>query len=367
MVILVVAIGAVVAVVAYRNMKEKQECCTEMAQLFLQMETGIYTEQDRQEMLQGKGTFGQTYLKWKEDPVFIKVLEEEFSRLLADPTLAMDAYAFTAEVVGEDLHQLEEANIQSESIRQQMTDYYAQKSQEALDKEGAFRQSIFTDLSELAAIADAPYYLPEETVAMVTDTFWQQVTQYVSEGKMILASNALRELVRSDAITADEPGFFDLIESFLDACPAYLSAPGCGGYYDGQSTHVDSHREALGAEGMPSIGAETTQTVAQYYGDFCVVTTTVRSHVDGLLDAASRNRYNTKDVTTEVIWRDQSAVTGFDSSAVADGARYAVCYVGDDGELQVLFQIGPEKIYWEEGGQAVTIAGDFHAILSQLG
>ena len=116
-----------------------------------------------------------------------------------------------------------------------------------------------------------------------------------------------------------------------------------------------------------SIGAETTQTVAQYYGDFCVVTTTVRSHVDGLLDAASRNRYNTKDVTTEVIWRDQSAVTGFDSSAVADGARYAVCYVGDDGELQVLFQIGPEKIYWEEGGQAVTIAGDFHAILSQLG
>ena len=309
----------------YNNHQEKMRRYRDIADTLIYRE---YVPLDwRDEMLRGEGWRGTMYMEDKDQEGFRKILAEQF-QLMLDEGKAKGAGpdGFTA-WVGKVVALLDEQGIQDETIRAAYQTFMTGKRQELNPDAKTYTISPF--FKGLQAASASAFY-SEGTMS------GEEAADFL-RGRVdgLLAGQDFEDLAKTLDMLAEtswlelcypEPG--ELLDTLLAQCEVYTVAKGRGGYYDDMEDGGSSHSSGLDPAGMgSSIGTHSSSRTDKYYGDFHYHSYSSKTHYDGLVDQASKNKYNSSRSGKDLSFRDMDMSGSPDSFrwAAGNGAQFAIC------------------------------------------
>ena len=199
---------------------------------------------------------------------------------------------------------LDEQGIQDETIRAAYQSFMAGKRQELTPDARTYTISPFFKGLQ-AASASAFYSEGNMSGEEAADFLRGRV-----DG--LLAGQDFEDLAKTLDMLAEtgwfelcypEPG--ELVDTLLAQCEVYTVTKGRGGYYDDMEDGGSSHSSGLDPAGMgSSIGTHSSSRTDRYYGDFHYHSYSSKTHYDGLVDQASKNKYNSSRSGKDLSFRD---------------------------------------------------------------
>lgn len=368
--VLAAIVAAVGAFFSYKNHQEMLRRYRDVADDLLYRE--YITPGQRDEMLRGEGYWGAKYMEVKGQEGFRKILEEQFQLMLDEGKAEGAGSSGFTPWVSQVVALLDEQGIQDETIRAAYQAFMAGKREElTTDAKSYTVQAFFEGLQAASA---SPFYgeglMSEgETADLLRDRVEAALDEKdfggLSENLDMLAETGLLELCYP------EPG--ELVDTLLDHCEVYAAVKGRGGYYDGMEDDSSSHSSGLDPAGIgSSIGTHSSSSTDSYYGDFHYHSYHSKTHYDGLVDQASKDKYNRETSGKDLSFRDMDVDGWADSFrwAAGKGAQFAICGRYHDADdkgsgLRCVALLGGSQLYipGKSGGsgnmECYTVSGSF--------
>ena len=356
--ILLVILVAVIAVIAgFFAIKEKQHRNYQyetLAEIFLG--TDPSDDNERNLMLEGKGAYGPVYEGIKHESSFEKALSNKISEIIENPSEVLWRADQQFNVIIDAISTLEQEEIYSESIRSSIQEYLIRTKEELFTQ--FLEEQTFAGILRLEELHDiikediSAYYLSDALTENDLIAFYKEgVRNSIEKKNYSDLSSYLSLIFYGDYVDQTISDLDDLIDTLMEHCSIYTVQQGNGGFYDGNINTSSVDSASLGAAGMESIGSETTRENISYFGDFKYTQSTISSHVDGLLDEASKDKYNSSSSseTLEVQGNSWGISGKYIAYAAEHGAEYIFC-TGDpapdsNDPLTGILLIGPKQLY----------------------
>lgn len=366
LVIAALVLAAIVGTfIVYINHQKKLNLYRDVADILLYRE--YITPGWRDEMLRGEGLWGSRYLEIKDQAGFRKILAEQFQLMLDEGKAEGAGRGGFIPWAGEVVALLDEQGIQDETIRAAYQTFMAGKREElTADAKNDTVQAFFEGLGTASASA---FYseglMPEgETADFLRD--W--VEAFLDEKDFKDLSRNLGMLAETGLLKLCYPEPGELVDVLLDHCEVYAAAKGQGGYYDGMEDDSSSHSSGLDPAGMGSIGTQSSSSIDSYYGDFYYHSYHSKTHYDGLVDQASKDKYNRVINNVDLYFRDMDmdGQAGSFQWAADNGAQFAICgryhdADGKDSGLCYVALLSGSQLYIPGKGnmECYTVSGSF--------
>jgi hypothetical protein len=317
----------------------------------------LHDKENREEMLAGEGYWGDKYPKVKDKKGFHKKLAETLQYLIDNPGDVLTIGTKQKDVIAEGLAVLEQQGIHSEEVRDVFHAYVQQEKEEALQADkGMAAVTGMQALDHMLQDSQAPYYTDGlMTREEIADVYTREIEKTMEAKEYDLFSEEIGIIMEEGYMEDCFPDVTVLLDRLKEDCQIYTVASGKGGFYDKIEDTSSSSTSSLGASGMSSIGYSSSSRSTNSLGDFRVARSSSSTHVDGLLDQASKDKYNTSSSSTTLYFRDQDVNGRFYSESLEwaqkNGAQYIFCASNGSGdsedkvEMDAALLIGRNKLY----------------------
>ena len=366
--ILVVVIAVIVGFFAIQEKQHLDYQCETAAEVFLGISDA--DEDEQSSMFEGKGKYGAIYTKVKYEPAFERALTDKINEIIENPSGVLWRVEDKFGVIIDAISTLEQEEIYSESIRSAIQEYLTGTKAELFAR---FQEKqTFADilrLEELDGIVKediSAYYLTDALTENDLITFYEDgVRNSIESEKYSDLSSYLSLIFYGGYVDQAIPDLDGLIDTLMEHCSIYTVQQGNGGFYDKNINTSSVDSESFGADGMESIGGETTRKNVSYFGDFKYTQSTTSSYVDGLIDEASKDKYNSSNSLEILEVQGNSwGISGkYIVYAAEHGAEYIFCtgdLESDTDPLTAILMIGPKQLFTLGSNlDCYTADGDF--------
>lgn len=362
--VLVTIIVAVGAFWLYDTHQRKMANYLDIADTLLDR-NNLSTQRDH--MLAGEGWRGAAYPEAKDQPAFRKILAEQFQLMLDEETGTVR--------LSKTIALLDQQGIQDETIRAAYQSFMTGKRQELTPDAKSYTISAFFE--GLQAVSSSFYsdgIMSQEDAAQFLR---EQVDSTLAAQDFEGLAKTLGTLAEIGYLELCYPEPEELVDALLGQCEVYTVAKGRGGYYDDMEDGSSSHSVGLDPAGMgSSIGTYSSSSSDRYYGDFHSQSYSSTTHYDGLVDQASKDKYNSSNSGGNLSFRDMD-IDGYGGFqwAAESGARFAICGRSDTSDpdesgLTCVALFDGRQLYiegkWNNGSmECYTVEGDFQSQLQQ--
>lgn len=285
--------------IAVTQKKEMQE----IIDILLQTSGSAHLE----DMLAGKGSFGEKYMKLKESDSFNKEVRKSVTALLeSDPGY---------DNAVKNLRVLYYEDFIDEELQNQISDFensYAEKYAEKFE----------------TALTEGKYDNVADKLAWLLE----------------------RDLFEKSGIDIDVT-----IDKLLESCKVFSVKNDSGAYYDDVELKSSGYTQYVGAEGMESVGSIYSSYIQKAYGDFCIGTASKTSYYEALEEFEElADKYNTTEQSKTLYFRGKKVDGHFycdtlDWVCKKGGAEYIICHENevdaDKIKLDGVLILSKDKIY----------------------